>query len=236
MTRTRTRDEWQSADQLQHSADLIKDLEARVKDPDAPPSRKKATTTRGVSKLHQLMYELSKLVCVQGGKGMKNDQKGQAFMIWLFGLTGIREEERNWIHDTHKALKPIVGNRYFVNHSNCKLVYALVPTYLAFLEYLQTTKTPQKLNRLESSVKAGLKDTKVIAMIRAAAILATQIELPTIYASKKMGYLKLQKLTITLPSSSASNCGQPKMEQINSLRYPALYWDLSTKLLWKILT
>jgi len=173
---------------------LIKDLEARVKDPDAPPSRKKATTTRGVSKLHQLMYELSKLVCVQGGKGMKNDQKGQAFMIWLFGLTGITEEERNWIHDTHKALKPIVGNRYFVNHSNCKLVYALVPTYLAFLEYLQTTKTPQKLNRLESSVKAGLKDTKVIAMIRAAAILATQIELPTIYASKKMGYLKLQKI------------------------------------------
>ena len=134
------------------------------------------------------------LVCVQGGKGMKNDQKGEAFMIWLFGLTGITEKEREWIHDTHKALKPIVGNRYFVNHSNCKLVYALVPTYLDFLEYLQTTKTPQKLNRLESSVKAGLKDTKVIAMIRAAAILATQIELPTIYASKKMGYLKLQEI------------------------------------------
>jgi hypothetical protein len=125
---------------------------------------------------------------------MKNDQKGQAFMIWVAGRKDISKEVRTWIRVTHKAMKPIVGNRYFVNHSNCKLVYELVPTYLAFLEYIKETKTPNKvLNRLESSVKAGLQDPKVIAMMRAAAILATEIELPVIYAAKKFSYLELQE-------------------------------------------
>jgi len=82
-------DEWQSADQLQHSPDLIKAFEARIH-PAAAPVRKKATTRRGVSKIHQLMYELSKFVCVQEGKGMKNDQKGQAFMI------SVRRYERGF--------------------------------------------------------------------------------------------------------------------------------------------
>ena len=55
------------------------------------------------------------------------------------------------------------------------------------------SKTPRKvLNRLESSVKAGLQDPKVIAMMRAAAILATEIELTAIYAAKKFSYLELQ--------------------------------------------
>ena len=30
-------------------------------------------------------------------------------------------------------MKPIVGNMYFVNHSNCERVYWLVATYLALL-------------------------------------------------------------------------------------------------------
>ena len=141
------------------------------------------------------MYELSKLVCVQSGKGMKNDQKGQAFMIWVATPGLFTEEKRKWIQLTHKAMKPIEGNRYFVNHSNCTLVYGLVPTYLDFLEYIRTTKTPNKvLNRLESSVKAGLEDSKVIAMMRAAAILATEIELPAIYAAKKYSYIDLQDI------------------------------------------
>ena len=55
------------------------------------------------------------------------------------------------------------------------------------------TKTPRKvLNRLESSVKAGLQDPKVIAMMRAAAILATEIELTAIYAAQTFSYLELQ--------------------------------------------
>jgi len=101
-------------------------------------------------------------------------------------------------------------------------VYALVPTYLAFLEYLQTTKTPQKLNRLESSVKAGLKDTKVIAMIRAAAILATQIELPTIYASKKMGYLKLQDINFYSTVFKCLELWSTEDATTNCLHYPAV--------------
>ena len=116
-------------------------------------------------------------------------------MTWVVGLKTITDDKRKWIIDTHLAMKPIVGNRYFVNHSNCRLVYGLVPTYLDFLEHIRVTKTPRKvLNRLESSVKAGLQDPKVIAMMRAAAILATEIELTAIYAAKKLSYLELQDI------------------------------------------
>ena len=85
--------------------------------------KKLNTQRRAVSKLQQLVYEIGKFVGIQSGKGVKEDQKGHAFMIWYL-LNDMRQH-----YDVHIRMKPVVGSRYFVYHYNPGIIFKLRQIY-----------------------------------------------------------------------------------------------------------
>ena len=108
------------------------------------------------------MYEVGKLLCSQSGKGLKEDQKGDAFMVWLAEQGDISDD----LKKLHLTMKPVIGSRYVVYHYNPRVIYSLKEVYLRFLEHLRITKTPKPhLNRLEMSVKKLLEDEKCITQV-----------------------------------------------------------------------
>jgi hypothetical protein len=113
--------------------------------------------------VQQLVYECGKLLCCQSGKGLKEDQKGEAFMVWLAQQNDISTE----LKALHLSMKPVIGSRYVVYHYNPRVIYSLRGVYLRFLEHLRATKTPKPhLNRLEKSAKTLLEDPKCVAQVR----------------------------------------------------------------------
>ena len=86
---------------------------------------------RTVSKLQQLVYELGKFLCVQGGKGVKEDEKGIAFTKWC--LLSDRKDQLL----VHLRMKPVVGTRYHVYHYNPRVIFILRQVYLDFIPDLQ---------------------------------------------------------------------------------------------------
>ena len=67
----------------QHLVALHHDPAAQDGDTSAGKKAKKAALKRTSSKVQQLVYGCGKLLCSQKGKGLKEDQKGEAFLVWL---------------------------------------------------------------------------------------------------------------------------------------------------------
>jgi len=152
-------------------------------------SRKRS---RATSSYQQLAYEVSKLLCYQTGKAMREDQHGEKFRTWLNNRVDKTPADRKY-QLLHQRMKPIVGNRYFVYHFNATIIFLMTDVYQEYLEEVRQHKKKDRssLNRLESSVQRGLNDEKTIAQARAAAILNHQIEQPILWAAKKFKSLEL---------------------------------------------
>ena len=161
--------------------------------------KKLNTQRRAVSKLQQLVYEIGKFVGIQSGKGVKEDQKGHAFMRWCL-LNDMRQH-----YDVHRRMKPVVGSRYFVYHYNPRIIFKLRQVYLDFIEHVKQTKAKPGLNRLEASIKKLLQDEQVIAQMRAAAILCEQIEQPILWMSKANSALAMRQVLL-LHAACCSKC------------------------------
>ena len=70
-------DTWEPASHMLHAEDAI--LEHDQTRQEVIVGKKVKVYRRTCSKLHQLVYEIGKFLCVQAGKGTKEDQKGVAF-------------------------------------------------------------------------------------------------------------------------------------------------------------
>ena len=106
------------------------------------------------------MYELGKFVCVQAGTGVKEDQKGNAFMKWCL----LNDHKDQLL--VHLRMKPVVGTRYYVYHYNPGIIFLLRPLYLDFIEFVRTFKSKPGLNKLESSIKRLLEDDPALGPSR----------------------------------------------------------------------
>ena len=180
-------DTWEAKKNMLHAEDMIAEHDNTGQAVLA--GRKTRVNRRSVSKLQQIVYEVGKFICVQSGKGVKEDQKGVAFMKWCL-MKGYREELQ-----THLSMKPVVGTRYIVFHYNPRVIYNLRGLYLQFIEDVRITKAKVGLNRLEASVKKLLEDDECLAQMRAASVLCEQIEEPIMWLAKKKTALEMRKVS-----------------------------------------
>ena len=192
-------DTWEPLSHMLHAEAMIAQHHATGEEVRAGPGAKKQVKAqrRTVSKLQQLVYELGKFVCVQGGKGVKEDQKGIAFTKWC--LLSDRKDQLL----VHLRMKPVVGTRYHVYHYNPRVIFILRQVYLDFIESIRTSKTKHGLNRLEASIKNLLEDADCIAQMRAAAILNEQVEMPSLWLAKAKTALEMREVTCSCSRSSS---------------------------------
>ena len=146
-------DTWEPAAHMLHADDMLAEHDKTGNTVRAGKATK--VQRRSVSKLQQLVYEVGKLLCVQSGKGLKEDQKGVGFMKWCL-LNDYKDQLV-----THLKMKPVVGTRYFVYHYNPRIIFNLRGLYLEYIEYLRRSKTKPGLNRLEASVQNFCRMTNV---------------------------------------------------------------------------
>ena len=184
-------DTWEPASNMLHAEDMIAQ---HAKTGQAVLAGKKTKVSRvsrrSVSKVQQVVYEVGKFLCVQSGKGVKEDQRGVAFMKWCLGK-GYKDHLK-----THLKMKPVVGTRYFVYHYNPRIIFALREVYLEYIEHVRSTKTAKTgLNRLEASVKKLLEDEQCLAQMRAAVILCEQIEEPILWLAKRKTALEMRQVS-----------------------------------------
>ena len=180
-------DTWEPASNMLHSEDMIAEHEKTGAEVMA--GKKAKVTRRSTSKLQSVVYEIGKFICVQGGKGVKEDQKGVSFMKWCMGK-GYKDQL-----DIHLRMMPVVGTRYFVYHYNPRIIYHLREYYLEFIEHVRANKTKPGLNRLEASIKKLLGDDHCLAQMRAAAILCEQIEQPIMWLAKQKTALQMRQVS-----------------------------------------
>ena len=89
------------------SKELVVEHQGAVLAQGPAKAKAKAALKRASSKVQQCVYEVGKLLCCQSGKGLKEDQKGEAFMVWLAQQQDISDE----LKKLHLAMKPVIGSR-----------------------------------------------------------------------------------------------------------------------------
>lgn len=111
------------------------------------------------------IYQTDKLICTESNKEYAQGTRFRSFCL-----------SQDCLEDSASTMfKPIVGGRYLVYCENAIATYCCKDLVMLFLQDLKEVK---KLNRLESNVYNGFLDTKILAEVRALAVVFHDILQP----------------------------------------------------------